>query len=274
MTECGYIRIEGLTLKSRQMWTLHPTYCHDVRIAGVTFDTIGPNSDGIDPDSCQRVIIDGCTFTTGDDNIAIKSGKGQEGVRVGRPCEDILITNCTFIKDYTSVALGSELSGGIRRVRISHCTFKQGLAGRQLKSRAGRAGYVEDITAEHLVIGPEPLLEIDNNYRYNADPQGVLGSNGLTLFKNIRISDVAIASKYLTIEMDVSQNHVTGVSHDRTLLASASHPAYLQSLDWFFRCTIDVHIAGPPYFTNNVDGIGLAGSARLKEEPTQTKDSH
>ena len=76
LTECRNVRVEGITLKSFRMWTLHPTYYQDVRISGVTFETEGANSDGIDVDSCQRVVIEGCTFTTGDDNIAIKSGKG------------------------------------------------------------------------------------------------------------------------------------------------------------------------------------------------------
>ena len=186
MIKCGNVRIQGVTLKSSRMWTLHPAYCHDVRISGVTFETTGANSDGIDPDSCQRVVIDGCSFSTGDDNIAIKSGKGQEGVKVGRPCEDILITNCTFIKGYTSIAFGSELSGGIRRVHITNCTFKQGRAALQLKSRSGRGGSLEDITAEHLVVGPEPLLEITGNYSYNPDSQGVSGMAGLTHFRNIK----------------------------------------------------------------------------------------
>ena len=273
MADCGNLRVEGITLKSLRMWTLHPTYCHDVRIIGVTFNTAGANSDGIDPDSCQRVVINGCTFSTGDDNIAIKSGKGQEGVKVGRPCEDILITNCTFIKGYVSIALGSELSGGIRRVRISHCTFQQGLAALQLKSRAGRAGYVEDVTADHLVVGPEPLLEINNNYRFNPDPQGVPGAVGLTLFKNIRISDVKITSTNLmnidgTAEKPVDGlkiSRVTGTCQRGSVLQNARNVALTDvQLDG---------ITGPQYFTNNVAGSGLAGAAPLEEPPPQAKPS-
>lgn len=188
LVECRNVSVEGITLKSTRMWTLHPTYCRNVRVSGATFETSGANSDGIDVDSCQNVWIEGCTFSTGDDNIAIKSGKGQEGVRIGRPSEDITITNCTFLQGYVSIALGSELSGGIRRVRVSDCTFKQGLAALQLKSRDGRAGYLEDIVAENLVVGPEPLLELAATYRFNPEPQGVPREAGLTRFSNIRIS--------------------------------------------------------------------------------------
>jgi len=262
--ECGNVRVEGLTLKSFRIWTLHPAYCHDVRISGVTFETAGANSDGIDPDSCQRVLIDGCTFTTGDDNIAIKSGKGQEGVKIGRPSEDIVITNCTFIKGYTSIAIGSELSGGIRRVRISHCTFQNGRAALQLKSRSGRAGYVEDVTAEDLVVGPEPVLEIDSNYGYNPDPQGVPGPNGITHFSHIRITNVKVASKNLVNIIGSSEKPVEGIQISR-VTGTCKQASRIQNV----RNVIlsDIHldgISGAPYLTNNVEGHGLEGAVPFK----------
>ena len=263
---CGQVRVEGITLKSFRMWTLHPTYCHDVRIAGVTFDTAGGNSDGIDPDSCQHVVIDGCNFTTGDDNIAIKSGKGQEGAKIGIPSEDILITNCTFIKGYTSVAFGSELSGGIRRVRIVYCTMKQGHAALQLKSRPGRGGYVEDVDAKDLVVGPEPLLGINNHYSYNVDFQGVAGIDGLTEFGNIRIRDVRVASKNLlsiagTVEKPVQAVQISGVT-GTCQTGSVIQNARDVRLS-------DIHIdgiSGAPYLTNNVEGTGLDGAVPLVEQ--------
>lgn len=263
MIECGNVRVEGITLKSERMWTLHPTFCRDVLVSGVTFDTQSANSDGIDIDSCQRVVVEGCSFSTGDDNIAIKSGKGQEGVQIGRPSEDITITNCTFIKGYVSIAFGSELSGGIRRVHISHCTFGRGLAALQLKSRDGRAGYLEDITAEHLVVGPEPLLEITTNYRFNPDPQGVPGVDGLTQFRNIRISDVQVDSKYLmsvegTEEKPVNGLHISRVT-GRVKQGSVLQHATNLVLE-------DINLEGleqSAYFTNNVTGSGLESAAPL-----------
>ena len=261
--DCDNVRVAGVTLKSTRMWTLHPTYCRDVRISGVTFETSGPNSDGIDPDSCQRVFIEGCTFSTDDDNIAIKSGKGQEGVRIGRPSEDITIANCTFLKGYTSIAFGSELSGGIRRVHISHCTFKQGRAALQFKARPGRGGYVRDITAEHLVVGPEPLLEITGNYGFNPDPQGVPGDAGITQFSDIRITDVTIASTKLLTVLGPAEKPVNGLNISRVSgtcrQGSAIQNARNVILD-------DIHldgVSGPPYFTENVEGTGLGGAVPL-----------
>ena len=271
MIECSNVRIEGVTLKSSRMWTLHPTYCRDVRILGVTFETTGANSDGIDPDSCKRVTIDGCTFSTGDDNIAIKSGKGQEGVRIGRPSEDIVITNCTFIKGYTSIAMGSELSGGIRRVRISHCMFKQERAALQLKSREGRGGYLEDIIAEHLVVGPEPLLELDNNYKYNPDPQGVTGSDGLTRFSNIRITDVKMDSKNLLTIIGTTEKPVDGIQISRVTGTCKEGSVIQNATNVILSDILLTGISGPLYFTNNVSGSGLEEPAPIKELPPPTK---
>lgn len=260
---CSNVRVIGVTLKSARMWTLHPTYCRDVRISGVTFETSGANSDGIDVDSCQRVMIDACSFTTGDDNIAIKSGKGAEGVRIGRPSEDITITNCTFIKGYTSIAFGSELSGGIRRVRISNCTFQQGRAAMQMKSRSGRAGYLQDVTAEHLMVGPEPLLEITGNYSYNPDAQGIPGVAGLTQFSNIRISDVKINSKNLLTIDGMADKPVEGVEI-RGVTGTCKEASVVQNAKGVVLRDIHIDgISGPLYLTNNLSMSELEQAAPL-----------
>ena len=193
--ECRNVRLDGLTVHSQHIWTLHPIYCEGVTLSNLIVQSKGGNGDGIDPDSCRHVTIDHCSFDTNDDNIAIKSGKGQEGVKVGRPCEDITITNCTFLKGASSIAFGSELSGGIRDVHIAHCKFYQGGGALYFKMRAGRAGYVRDVTADDLEVGPEPLFVINNNYKFNPDSQGVPGSDGLTKFQNITINNARIACK-------------------------------------------------------------------------------
>ena len=82
-SNCKNVRLSGVTIGNIGVWTLHPTYCQGVTVSNVTFDSKGKNSDGMDPDSCQAVVIDHCTFSAGDDDIAIKSGKGEEGVKIG-----------------------------------------------------------------------------------------------------------------------------------------------------------------------------------------------
>lgn len=248
---CNHVRVQGITLRSTHIWTLHPTFCQDVRIAQVTFETSGANSDGIDPDSCRHVVITGCTFTTGDDSIAIKSGKGQEGVRIGRPCEDVDITDCTFLKGYTSIAFGSELSGGIRHVRISHCTFQHGRAALQLKSRPGRGGYVEDVRANHLVVGPEPLIEITGDYGYNPDPQGVPGPAGITAFRDIQITDVRINATRLMNVLGPAAKPVDGLRISN-VKGTCQQGSVIQNARDVILTGIDLRgIAGPAYLTRN-----------------------
>jgi len=209
---CTGVVLNGMTLHSHRIWTVHPTYCQDVSISNLTIQTKGANGDGIDPDSCQHVTIDHCSFDTDDDNIAIKSGKGQEGVKIGKPSQDITITNCTFLHGYSSIAFGSELSGGIQDVRIAHCIFQKGRAALYLKSRPGRAGYINNVTADDLQVGPEPLLEIDINYKYTPDNQGIPGPAGLTKFQNITITNARISGTSAVKVVATTENPADGIT--------------------------------------------------------------
>jgi polygalacturonase len=246
--ECKNVRIDGLTLHSHHIWTLHPTYCQDVAISNLVIQSTSANGD---------VTIDHCSFETDDDNIAIKSGKGQEGVKVGRPCEDITITNCTFIKGFSSIAFGSELSGGIQNVHIQHCTFQQGRAALYLKSRPGRAGYIRDVTAEDLDVSPEPLLEIDINYKSNPDSQGVDGPEGLTKFENVTINNARIQGTKGVTVVATTENPADGITLSN-ITGTCDDP-------WVFKNATnvtlkDIHVTG---FTkdflslDNATGAGL-----------------
>ena len=104
---CKHVTLEDFTIEDGPQWTIHPVYCEDVVVRGVTVNTKGPNTDGCNPDSCRKVLIEDCTFETGDDCIAINSGMNEDGWRVGRPCEQIEVKNCRFIGGHAAVAIGS-----------------------------------------------------------------------------------------------------------------------------------------------------------------------
>jgi polygalacturonase len=258
---CKNVRISGVTLGNSRMWTLHPTYCSGVAVANVTIDSTGGNSDGIDPDSCSGVIIDHCTFSSGDDDIAIKCGKGQEGVKIGKPTEDVAITNCTFLKGHGGVALGSELSGGIRRVTIANCTFKGVNEAIYLKSRPGRAGYVQDVRANHLVVTGTPLLVIRTTYNSNADPQGVPGDAGLTSFSGIAISDVRANSESLVKIEATPEKPLDGLSLIGVKGTCAQGFLIRNARNVVLKDIQLTGIAGPRLYTENVQGTGLDGAA-------------
>ena len=116
---CNDVRWEGFTVTQGGNWATHPTYCSDVVIKNVN---ITGNRDGIDVDSCKNVRIEDCDIDTGDDSISLKSGRGLDGARIGKPTEDVLITGCTLTgRHFAAIGIGSETSGGIRNVRIEHC---------------------------------------------------------------------------------------------------------------------------------------------------------
>jgi len=217
--ECRGVKVAGLTLKNDSVWTLHPNYCTDVTVSDLQFQTVGSNSDGIDPDSCRQMLIENCTFNTGDDNIAIKSGKGQEGQQIGRPSEDITIRGCKFINGHAGVALGSELSGGIRNVKIEHCEFGEGRAALYIKTCPGRGAYVENISLRDSLIHCK-ALEIRTDYKANPDSQGIAGEAGLTWVNGIRLENLRLDGKgildvYGLPEKPVSDLiavHITGTS--------------------------------------------------------------
>jgi polygalacturonase len=120
---CQNILIEGVTITNAPMWIINPVLSTNVTVRGVTVTSHGPNNDGCNPDSSRDVLIENCLFDTGDDCIAIKSGKDADGRRVNVPSENIIIRNCTMKDGHGGVVLGSETSGGVRNVFAEDCVM-------------------------------------------------------------------------------------------------------------------------------------------------------
>jgi polygalacturonase len=146
------VRFEDVTLRNSPMWTLSPLACDDVVVRRIKIfsPSDSPNTDGINPDSCRNVRISDCHVDVGDDCITIKSGKEDEGRRTLRSCEDVHVSNCTLLHGHGGVVMGSEISGSIRNVTITNCTFRGTDRGIRIKARRGRGGVVEDIVATDL----------------------------------------------------------------------------------------------------------------------------
>ncbi len=271
---CKDVRITGVKVGNTGVWTMHPTYCQNVTISNVIIDSSGGNSDGIDPDSSQHVTIDHCTFSSGDDDIAIKSGKGQEGVKIGMPTDDLTVTNCTFTKGHGGVALGSELSGGISNVKVSNCVFSGVKEALYIKSCPGRAGYVRNIQASQLTANGVPLLIIMTTYHSNPDSQGVPGDAGLTTFTNISVSDVTASSSKNLVKIEATEQrpvdgltltNIKGVSRDGLIILHAKN-VVLKDI------TLD-GLHGPLLYTQDVQGTGLDGAAPYVPKTTGTTGS-
>ncbi|MEO3868922.1 glycosyl hydrolase family 28 protein [Nonomuraea sp. B12E4] len=154
------------------MWEIHPTLSRNVLVRNVTVESHGPNNDGCNPESSQMVVIRGCTFDTGDDCIAIKSGRNADGRRVNVPSESILIENCTFRDGHGGVTIGSEMSGGVREVFVRDCTMSSPNLDIALrfKTNSVRGGFIEGVYARDIEIGQVGGPVIDINFYYEEGP--------------------------------------------------------------------------------------------------------
>ena len=165
---CKNVLIEDVRIVNSPMWEIAPELCSNVTVRGVEIHSHGPNNDGCDPESCRDVLIENCIFDTGDDCIAIKSGKDADGRRVNVPTENVIVRNCVMMDGHGGVVLGSENSGGIRNVFAENCRMDSPNLQRalRLKTNAGRGGFLENVFMRNCEIGQvsDSILTIDLVY--------------------------------------------------------------------------------------------------------------
>jgi len=165
---CTNVLIEGVHIVNSPMWEINPVLCRNVTVRGVSIDSHGPNNDGCDPECCRDVLIERCVFDTGDDCIAIKSGRNADGRRVNVPSENIIVRNCQMRDGHGGVTVGSEISGGCWNVFAYDCHMNSPRldSALRLKNNAMRGGLLHDIYLRDVTIGQVVIavLSIDFNY--------------------------------------------------------------------------------------------------------------
>ena len=171
---CHNVLVEGVTIRNSPMWEIHPVLCANVTVRGVTVISHGPNNDGCDPECSRDVLIEDCLFDTGDDCIAVKSGRNADGRRLAAPSENILIRNCVMKDGHGGVTIGSEVSGGARHIYAERCRMDSPRLDRvlRLKTNAMRGGLIEHVSMRDIEAGQvaDALLHID--FFYEEGPQG------------------------------------------------------------------------------------------------------
>jgi unsaturated rhamnogalacturonyl hydrolase len=169
---CKNILIEDVTLLRSPFWVIHPVLSQNITVRGVNIRSHGVNSDGCDPESCRDILIENTSFDTGDDCIAIKSGRNNDGRRLNVPTENIIIRNSEFKDGHGGVVLGSECSGGIRNIFAENCVMDSPNLDRALrfKNNAVRGGILENVHMRNVQIGQvaESVLTIDLLYEEGA----------------------------------------------------------------------------------------------------------
>ena len=203
LINCRKVLLENVTFQNPPNWTLNPVLCEDVSILNVKVHNspIAQNSDALDLESCRRAVVRGCTFDVGDDGICLKSGKDAAGRRIGVPTEDVLVEDCVVYHAHGGFTIGSEMSGGVRNVRVNNCVFMGSDIGLRFKSARGRGGVVEKIYISNVRMtdipgdainfnmyygGKSPLDETGGTVETNASPV----TEGTPQFKDIHIENV------------------------------------------------------------------------------------
>jgi polygalacturonase len=165
---CRNVLIEGVHIRRSPMWELHPLLCTNVTVRGVDIFSHGANNDGCDPESCKDVLIEKCLFDTGDDCIAIKSGRNNDGRRVGVPVQNIIIRDSTMRDGHAGTAIGSEISGSCSNVFVENCEMSSTnlVCALRLKSNAVRGGVMQNIFMRNVNVGivKDSVLQIDLLY--------------------------------------------------------------------------------------------------------------
>jgi len=172
--ECRNILIEDITIRNSPMWIMHPVLSENITIQGVKVVSHGPNSDGCDPEACKNVLIKNCFFDTGDDCIALKSGRNQDGRRIGRPVENIVIQDCIMKDGHGGVVIGSEVSGGARNIFAENCSMDSPNLDRaiRVKTNKVRGGKIENLFFRNIEVGEvkEAVFRVNMRYPIYSDP--------------------------------------------------------------------------------------------------------
>jgi len=198
--KCVNIRIEKIILCNSPFWTVHPVYSTGLVISGITVcnPSDAPNTDGIDIDSCTDVLIENCHVSVGDDGIALKSGSGEDGMRVGKPCRRITVRGCTVENGHGGIVIGSETAAGIFDVTAENCRFRGTDRGIRIKTRRGRGGRIENVQFKNIAMENNLCpLAINMFYRCGIDDPGnyfspeALPVNAATpSIKNVIVADI------------------------------------------------------------------------------------
>jgi polygalacturonase len=190
--ECNTVLIKEITIINAPFWILHPLKSNNIIIDGVTVNSHGPNNDGCDPEYSQNVLIKNCTFNTGDDCIATKSGRDADGRRVAIPSKNIIVQKCKMIDGHGGVVIGSEISAGVNNVFVEDCVMDSPNLDRviRIKTNSKRGGVIEDVFVRNIEVGTVKECVLKLNMFYNV--YGSQTGNFIPVIRNINLENVNV----------------------------------------------------------------------------------
>jgi polygalacturonase len=233
---CQNVLIEGVTLRNSPMWQLHPVLCTNVTIRGVRIEReanvgsqSGPNCDGCDPESCTDVLIEDCYFATGDDCIAIKSGRNDDGRRIAVPSQNIIIRGCQMEDGHGGITLGSEISGGVRNVFGMNCKLNSPRLDHALrfKNNAMRGGVLENLFFRDIAVGEVTHAGITVDFNYEE------GANGkyTPVLRNLQVENLKSGKSHYAMDLQGFPNApIVNVRLENCTFDNTAEPSILKNV--------------------------------------------
>lgn len=239
---CENILIENVRLLNSPFWVIHPVMCKNMTVRGAYIYNEGPNGDGCDPESCTDVLIENCTFHTGDDCIALKSGRNGDGRRAAKPCENIIVRKCVMEDGHGGVVVGSEISGGVKNVFAEDCDMDSPNLDRvlRIKTNTCRGGVNENIFMRNIRVGEcrEAVMRINLVY----EPNEIAERGHIPTVRNVYMENVTCKkSKYGILlnglededriyNINVKNCHFEGLTAEPMLRTGKSHAINVENL--------------------------------------------
>lgn len=230
--DCTNVMIKGVKIINAPFWILHPIKCTNVIVDSVIVESHGPNNDGCDPEYSKNVLIKNCTFNTGDDCIAIKSGRNGDGRRVAIKSENIVVQNCKMIDGHGGVVMGSEISAGVKNVFVEDCVMDSPELERaiRIKSNSKRGGVVENIYVRNIEVGQvkEAVLKINMFYGIYGKQEGDFIPEVKNVYlENIKVKD---GGKYGILAKGYKESPISNVVLKNVTIENVEVPYSIENV--------------------------------------------
>ena len=209
LVNCKKVLIDGPVFQNSPAWCLHPLMCEDLTIRNVTVRNpwYSQNGDGIDIESCRNTVLYDSNFDVGDDAICIKSGKDADGRKRAKPTENLVIKNCIVYHGHGGVTIGSEMSGGVRNMSVSDCTFMGTDVGLRFKTTRGRGGVVENVWFSDIDMINIPTQAISFNMYYGGLSVSEMLAEGKSL--DATPGDIPPVTEETPLFREISMRNIT-----------------------------------------------------------------
>ncbi|MFK7981532.1 MAG: glycoside hydrolase family 28 protein, partial [Saprospiraceae bacterium] len=230
---CQNILIQGVKIIDAPFWVIHPIKSTNITVDGVIVESHGPNNDGCDPEYCKNVVIKNCLFNTGDDCIAIKAGRNEDGRRVAIKSERILVKDCQMIDGHGGVVMGSEMSAGIQDVFVENCTMSSPNLDRaiRIKTNTKRGGFVENVHVRNIEIGQvkEAVLKVNLFYATYQNQRG----DFMPTVKNITLENVRVKNggKYGILAKGYAEAPIQNITFKNVKIEKVSEALSLENVE-------------------------------------------